>query len=271
MIIEQLIQAKQFTETEKYISEFILNKNNQIDNLTSTKLGELTFSSQSAIVRFYKKLGLSSYREFISILVIERNEYFKTQDLLETHPSQYFTSYLDIQNTISRLYAKTISNTNLLLNKNTIIRVCNRLMNASSIDIYGIGISHTVALQMSFKLQSIGLNCNCHSGLNEKYIEHMNDYKTNISILFTLAGSNKIIIDIAKMLKEKGIYTVAVTGKEKEIIDQLASDCLFFDQSEYDDIDSMCSLFASEYITNLIYAILLSKIQIKERTEQFYL
>lgn len=272
MIIEKLIERNNFTITENYIAEFILNKDNQIENLTSTKLGELTFSSQSAIVRFYKKLGLSTYREFISTLVVERNEYFKTQDLLGNNPSQYFTSYRDIQNTISSLYAKTILNTNLTLDKNTIIRVCNRLVDATSIDLYGIGIDYTLAEQMAFKLQSIGINCNCHSGMNKKYIENIHDYKSNISILFSATGTNTVIIETVELLKEKNIYTVGILGSTKEKLNHLCSDCLIIDtDSSYEDIDTMCSLFASQYVIDIIYSILLSKNQINSREKQFYI
>lgn len=51
--------------------------------------------------------------------------------------------------------------------------VCNRMMNASSIDIYGIGITGTIAQQMAFQFQSIGLSWIFHNDFNEAYIYHI--------------------------------------------------------------------------------------------------
>lgn len=63
--------------------------------------------------------------------------------------------------------------TNLLLDKNFMTHVCNRMMNASSIDIYGIGITGTIAQQMAFQFQSIGLSWIFHNDFNEAYIYHI--------------------------------------------------------------------------------------------------
>ncbi len=265
MIIEKLLEAKDFTETEKHIAEYILDEHHQIENMTSTQLGKETFSSQSAIIRLYKKIGMSSYREFLSNIIIERNEYFKTQDELGENPSQYFTSYTNIQNTISRIYAKSILNTNLILNKNILIRLCNRLMNAQSIDVYGVGISHSCAVQLTFKLQSIGFNCQCHSGFNIHYLENLKDKKNNVSILITTTGCNKTILEISQHLKEKNIYQVAITRNPQGEIYKTCKDVLLYDTNRYEDIDVICSLFGIEYIVNIIYSNLVSRIQLSQR------
>lgn len=267
MIIEKLIDQDCLTETEKHIANYLLDKSNDIENLTSTELGKKSYTSQSAVMRLYKKIGVNTYREFISALILERNEYFKVGDVNAGHPSQYFSSYTDIQNTISRLYAETMIHTNLLLDKNIMIRACNRLLNAQSIDIYGIGISEVIAKQMSFKLQSIGFNCTCQNGLNYAYIKNMKECQKNVSVLISLTGVNDAIMNIAKILKEKKIYTVVILGKKENQIQELGYDILLFDTNEYEDIDIMCSAFAAEYIVNLIYSMLLSRLQIHQTSQ----
>ena len=262
MIIEKLIDQDHLTETEKHIANYLLDKNNNIENLTSTELGKKSFTSQSAVIRLYKKIGAKTFREFISALILERNEYFKVGDILHNgHPCQYFSSYTDIQNTISRLYAETMIHTNLLLDKNIMNRVCNRILNAQSIDVYGVGISEIIAKQMSFKLQSMGLNCICQNGLNYSYIKNMKDYKKNVSILISLTGMNEAILNIAEVLKENKIYTVSIIGKQESEIKGLGHDTILFDTNNYEDIDVMCSTFAAEYIVNLLYSMLMSRIQ----------
>ena len=126
MIIEKLKDESQLTESERLIAHFLLDENNQIENLTSIEVGKRSYASQSAVVRLYKKLGISTYREFISKLVIEKREALKAENLVDDNPSQYFSSYDSTMNTIMKLYEKTLTNTNLLMNQNVVLRVCNR-------------------------------------------------------------------------------------------------------------------------------------------------
>ena len=259
MIIEKLKDESQLTESERLIAHFLLDENNQIENLTSIEVGKRSYASQSAVVRLYKKLGISTYREFISKLVIEKREALKAENLVDDNPSQYFSSYDSTMNTIIKLYEKTLTNTNLLMNQNVVLRVCNRLMNATSIDIYGVGISYTIAKSMAFKLQALGMHASDHNGTNHYYLENMKDIKRNVSILISLTGSNETILNIAQKLKDKNAYTVGIMGRKDEKLNEYCQDCLLFDTHIYDDVDVMCSTMAAGYIVDLIYGILISR------------
>lgn len=241
---------------------YLIKKNN-IENLTSTELGNRSYSSQSTVIRLYKKLGLNNYREFMTKLAIEKKEYRRAEDILNGLPFQKFASYEDTKNTVIQLYEKILIETNLLIDQNTMIRISNRLMSASSIDIYGIGISGNVAEQMAFKLQSTGCcsNCSYQNGLNYYYIQNMNNYQSNVSVLFSLTGSNETMLNIAKILKEKGIYTISITAKTETELIQLCQENLFFGNLDYQNIDVMCSIFAAEYLVNFIYSLIISKRQ----------
>ena len=154
MIIEHLLDDNNLTNTEKSIAQFLLNKDQKINNLTSSELGKQSYTSQAAVTRLYKKLGFNNFREFLSTLILERNDYLKYNDLPTEHPEQYFTSLEDTEKVIASLYEKAMIQTNRLLDKNVVNRVCNRILSASFIDIYGIGLSDTIAKEMCFKLQS---------------------------------------------------------------------------------------------------------------------
>ena len=128
--------------------------------------------------------------------------------------------------------------------------------------VYGVGISDTLAKQMAFKLQSIGILCTYHSGLNEQYVKNMNDPLNNVSIFISLTGKNDTIKSILQILKKKKIYTFAILPKTTENLSQLCRDYLMFDMSIFKDIESMCSIFAAEYIINIIYTTLAYRRQI---------
>lgn len=262
MIVNQLKNNDNLTQSEQMIAKYLLDKNNNISDITAIELGKRSYTSQGSVTRLYKKLGCNSYREFISTLIIEREEYYKYNKITNDNPGKFFTSITDIQKVISSLYSQTINRTNLGIDSNTFTRICNRIMSAKSIDIYGVGISDTIAKQMAFKLQALDLPSKYHNGINKLYIKNMKNKNTNISIFITLSGYNTLIQEMVNELKNYGIYTVVLMGKKNNELIALCSDYLLFDTSIFDDVDSMISTFSAEYIVNLIYATLIYKIQV---------
>ena len=62
--LKKLTQQDNFTETEKIIA-------NSIVGMTSSKLEEITYTSQAAVVRLYKKLEIDKFRPFYAFILDE--------------------------------------------------------------------------------------------------------------------------------------------------------------------------------------------------------
>lgn len=80
-----------------------------------------------------------------------------------------------------------MTKTNVLLDKNVITRICNRLLNATYIDVYAIGIDDIIGKQLVYRLQSLGLLTTLHDTFNQKYVK--NTSKNNVSIVICLNAS----------------------------------------------------------------------------------
>ncbi|MBO6047118.1 MAG: MurR/RpiR family transcriptional regulator [Erysipelotrichaceae bacterium] len=262
MIIEQLIDGSSLTHTEQSIANYILDAKNDISQLTSYELAKNSYTSQTAVIRLYKKFGLKNFREFISLLVIERNEYLKHNMSSTDMPSQYFTSLKDIQNTISVLYSEGIFRTNLTLDANVVTRLCNRIFSSRIIDIYGFGITESLSNTLAFKLQSLGFYVQCHSGINRHYLDTIDQH--NVTILISQTGSNPNVEELAQIMKHKKNYTVGLLGhKNDDIIDNL-DDYLLFEARSFTDIDSMYGTLTGNYLIDVIYAHLIYRKQISD-------
>ena len=147
--------------------------------------------------------------------------------------------------------------TNILLNKNVMTRVCNRLSQASIIDIYAIGIDECIGQQLSFKLKSLGLPSTFHNGINLQYVHGM--AKNTISIVISLSGANKYISDVVYSLKEQNAYIVSLFGLKNEELTQLCNESIVFFTTPQGELDVLVDLFSAEYVVNMIYAILKGK------------
>lgn len=262
MIIDKLLNNDHLTSTDQAIRDYIMNPKNDISTQTSYELAEACFTSQAAIIRFYKRLGLKSYREFMSVLQKERQAYFYENRAIDETVSTNFTSLADIQETLSALYNEAIRKTNIEMDANVVTRICNRILNYRKADIYALGISYASALQMTFKMQSIGIFCQCHDGINQQYLRLMKN--DTVAIVISQTGKNEIIHQVTALLKERGIYTAGLLGvADRQLIAQL-DDYLLFDVSHFDDIDSMYSTLACDYVINVLYAMLIHRLQLAE-------
>ena len=64
MIIEQLKQKKDLSQTEMDLATFILNYGEELTYLSIRELADLTYTSTTSIQRFCRKLGCDGYKEF---------------------------------------------------------------------------------------------------------------------------------------------------------------------------------------------------------------
>ena len=252
MIIERLVSQNELSETEKQIAQYLLNRDNSIENMTSSELGRRSYTSQSAVIRLYKKLGLRTYREFLSKVLIERESYLKTLPLIENKNS----SYENIQKIMLNIYEQTIINTNSVLDKNSVIRLCNRISSSSVIDVYSIGKSESIGMQFASQLRTLGLYCCVHTSFNSSYIQNYQDNKQKVTLIIAIEEVDDYLLNCVKLMREKNYYIVSLCNKnEKELI-KICQDNLNYEISSYEDYKNICSSFAAEYVLNVVYSLL---------------
>lgn len=213
MIIEQLEEKQDFTQTERQIGDYILKNPFDLSKITAEELGKLTYTSKASIFRFCKKLGISGYDELRSRLEHEMNEQTRLRMLLEQEPIGKDTSLKDLISIIPSVYDTAVSKTKMLLDYSAISRVVGYLKRADKLDIYGGGITYSCASAARFKFLSIGMDCNAHSGVNEHYIMTSRSQKV-VAFVLSFTGQNPTMIQIAKYLKENDIFVVGIGGVE---------------------------------------------------------
>ncbi|MCD7949928.1 MAG: hypothetical protein LUG12_06700 [Erysipelotrichaceae bacterium] len=263
MIIEKLLEGTNLTETEKQIAKYLLDESNPIDHITSNELACKSYTSQSSVVRLYKKLGISSYREFIMILAMERKEYFKLQDLFKNDINDNFRSYDSIMMTLTKMYDKTITNTKLKLNRNTITRICNRIINTNTIDIYASGYGEAIGLRLQSSLLYLGKHCtfNCHT--NQIYFNQLNDTKNHMAILISMSDDQSML-DIGQILRDYHIYSIVLSDSNESELSKLCQDTLIYDKTTIStplQLDAITAMISIEYIVLFLLSLIYAKTQ----------
>lgn len=206
MILEKLSQQDNFTETEKTIANYLLDTNNSIVGMTSSKLEEITYTSQAAVVRFYKKLEIDKFRPFYALIL---EEAAKRKHLLEINYKEPIKNNMNAEEVISTMtsyYVNEIYDTKLCIDKNMIQRLYNRLNSAKSIEIYGATF---IVKQLTNKISSFGLQCQSVESLKEFRLR-FSSTKENVAIMILLDEDDTIINTMAGELSRDNIYMFGI-------------------------------------------------------------
>lgn len=195
--------------------------------MTSTELAKAAYTSQSTVVRLYQKMGFKSYREFMTILAIEKQDYLNTENVFDGDPFQNFTSYDNTKNIITKLFQNCIADTNIVLDRNTVTRVCNRILNTSSIDIFAFGLAVPIGLQLQRGLNMLNKHVTLLNEINELYLNMINNSKNRMVIFMGICENDNQIVDIAKTMSELQIYCVSIAQSKESLLNQYCQDTLY--------------------------------------------
>ena len=259
MIIEQLKAMDGFTNSEKAIADYLISTADNIFHFSAEELAKVTFTSKSTLLRLCKKVGCSSYRQFMHELEIELRERKNLQQLIEKEPINEMSSYADIMDIIPSIYEKAIRETKINLDKNTMQRMINYLSNASEIMIYGNGITEAIARQAAFKWRSIGILCNAYTGLNEHYILSLKNRQNRCAVLLSFTGNNREMLHIAKYLKKAGIHVIGIDSKQGKLKTLCHEFVSTYPSEQILSLEVMTAFTSHVYILDILFACLLSK------------
>lgn len=160
-VIQLLKQPDHFTSTEKRLADYILNNLDHIAHLTITDLATATYTSHSAVIRLAKKLNFSGYKELKNALIkaalIHANQKMPVDN---NFPFDATSSDQEVTTVLANLTKNTITEIAAQLNTPTFSAICDALLRAHKILIYGQGDSQITGRSFQnklVKLNKVGL------------------------------------------------------------------------------------------------------------------
>ena len=224
--------------------------------MTSSKLEEITYTSQAAVVRFYKKLEIDKFRPFYALIL---EEAAKRKHLLEINYKEPIKKNMNAEEVISTMtsyYVNEIYDTKLCIDKNMIQRLYNRLNSAKSIEIYGMGSATFIVKQLTNKISSFGLQCQSVESLKEFRLR-FSSTKEKVAIMISLDEDDTIINTMAGELSRDNIYMFGILGNNNEVLQNLCKEHIRVNHGENEqNISTLCSAL---FVVDVIYSMFLSR------------
>lgn len=228
-----LIKAKleKLPDSERKIAEFILKERKNVIYWNLSELAENAGSSQSAVIRLCKKLGIPGFQELKIMLA---------RDVFGRKEEKFSPSFeLDVEKNTREIVGNVISGSIQLMKDlegfidlPAVERAVDLIETAKFIQFFGIGTSGIVALDFYHKLERIGHQC---SYINDSHLQLTAACilkEGSLGIFISYSGETSEMVKAAKEVKSNGARILTLTKKGRSALADLSDVALFVPVSE---------------------------------------
>lgn len=196
-------------KAEKQVADWIEANPGKIISLSIVELAEQCRCSEATIVRFSKRLGMTGFQELKISLAAEGGG-----SSVSTHITDGDGAYQIYEKVCNDIFL-SLEKTKSSLDHTAIAAAAEKICNAGTVALFGLGNSASVALDGAHKFLRAGLQAVSYSDNHMQVIAASHLKSGDVAIAITHSGSSKDIVDALKLAKEHGATTVAITNAGK--------------------------------------------------------
>ncbi|HBO25152.1 MULTISPECIES: MurR/RpiR family transcriptional regulator [unclassified Providencia] len=257
-------------ENQRKIAQFIIEKPEEVLNLSSQQLAEILDISQSAIVKFSQKVGVKGY----PALKLALSEIIGRQQLNEANP------HIALHNRIAQEDNLMVVAQKLAMEKNHSItettkhidfkqfeKIVDIIDKSNRVQIVGIGGSGLTAKDLSYKLQKIGITTLVESDHHVQIAAALTLNPNDTQIVISFSGKRKDMLTAANIARKQGACVVAITRSRQSPLAQLSDYILesIAEENEWRS-SSISSRTAQNTLTDLLFMALLQRREAKAKS-----
>jgi DNA-binding MurR/RpiR family transcriptional regulator len=190
------------------VIDYIIEHPEEVVYLSVSGLAENSGVSVATVIRACRDIGMSGYQDLKVTLA---------QDIVT--PLQSIHEEISATDSATAIMDKvfqssihTLRFTYDTLKVETVVAAADIINNSSRVNIYGLGNSHSVAIDMQHKLMRLGLNAVAYTDSHMQIIAST-FLKAGDSVLaISHSGSSKDIVDASELAKKNGAAVISLTN-----------------------------------------------------------
>ena len=255
----RLSSEKNFTASERKIANFFLEKPQLAIDATAGKIGKLTSTSSSAVVRFAKKLGYSGFPAMKLDIAVTTTNNQNNSDLTEIEAEESITTILE--KTSARL--KTIPDVITAQNETADFSNATKLIeNARHIFVYGVTASALAAQDIQQKFTRVGLDVIYHADFHQM-MTTMQATATNqdLAIVISESGYTFETLKFKKISLDLELKVIVLTNEIESEIFRGCDVTLTTTSQQFDKVRfaSTTGLLSQLYVVDILFYTYISK------------
>ena len=192
--------------------------------LSIAQVAELADTSTTSVIRFCKRIGYDSYRDLRIDLTREatRESIGADAQLVDTKDIDRDDSLDDVVAKIALNETLSIADTAQNLDLDSLAKAIEALLGARRIDVFGVGASSVVRLDLQQKLTRIGLTTlgwdDAHSAWTSASVLDADC----VAVAITHSGATSDTLTYVKLAAKAGATTIVITNFEQSPVAQAA-------------------------------------------------
>ena len=255
----RLSSEKNFTASERKIANFFLEKPQLAIDATAGKIGKLTSTSSSAVVRFAKKLGYSGFPAMKLDIAVTTTNNQNNSDLTEIEAEESITTILE--KTSARF--KTIPDVITAQNETADFSNATKLIeNARHIFVYGVTASALAAQDIQQKFTRVGLDVIYHADFHQM-MTTMQAMATNqdLAIVISESGYTFETLKFKKISLDLELKVIVLTNEIESEISRGCDVTLTTTSQQFDKVRfaSTTGLLSQLYVVDILFYTYISK------------
>lgn len=195
---------------ERNIINYLEHDPNAAIGFTISELAHATYTSPSTIIRLCRKLGCSGYKDFQRNLVVEMTLLGSQEDVV----IKGVDSASDLSQIVSKVIRsdyQTIEATAQLIDVEQIELCAQKIIDATSVSLFGLGASLLVAHDLEQKLIRAAKPCICFDDWHMQLLAVKNMTPQDVAIIFSYSGLSKEMLEAARLARACGSFVIAIT------------------------------------------------------------
>lgn len=207
------------TSLESRIVEWLLSPGNIRENTPLKEVAERLEVSEAMVVKVAKTLGLNGFRQLRSFIC----EYFEasTMESLYTELSVHDEAKAIINN-VFQITQRTLQEGHAIVDYNEIVEAARCFRNARQRELYGVGGSNIICLDMQHKLLKIGVRSNCYLDAHIMMFSACLLGPEDVVLVVTHSGRTEDLRQTIQIAKDNGAKVICITHSDNSPIAKLA-------------------------------------------------
>jgi len=257
MLIRERLERCDFSNSEKFIIEFILDKKLAIKDMTTKDIANATYTSPSTLIRIAHKMNFNGWNEL-------KEAYLKEEEYLQSHfcdvdanyPFQNNDTIMSISSKIATLKKESIDDTLSLITHDDLQKAIQIIRKAASVQLFAVSNNLYLSQEFKHNMNRIRKRVDICSTQGELvYTAYTCDPKS-CALIISYSGETPILKRTILALKAQNIPIIAITNIGDNTVARL-SDCVLricTREKLYSKIASFSTDSAITYLLDVIYS-----------------
>lgn len=224
-------RSHSLSKSEKRVADYVLREPKKTLYFNVAELARQSESSQAAVVRFCKHIGLGSFANFKLRLA---HDVFKESEerFLPDLELESDTSAESVIKNVVGMTERGLSHLPVVLDPASVETASERILAASATSLFGVGASGVAAYDFFQKLIRIGLPAFFAFDTDLQVTQAVSLQASDVAFVVSYSGENVSMIEVARQARSRGATLVTLTMDGPSTIRSLSDISLLVPASE---------------------------------------